>query len=160
MIPILSRKYDGFEMESVCDPSIKRSETDHDEDPLVVLSSRGIETVAATDQRGVISNAQQLRWDSVLWFLTQLVDGKAMFELSPECKLLRKGFNGAYKFRRMRIQTDDAEPHYSTVPDKNKFSHPHDGLQYLCMYLRSPMKSERKVITVETFKPMDNLIGY
>ncbi len=60
--------------------------------------------------------------------LTRLVDGKPGLVVSPACRTLRTGFQGAYCYRRLRVTGDER---YTDKPDKNKFSHPHDALQYL-----------------------------
>ena len=40
----------------------------------------------------------------------------------------RAGFQGGYCYRRMRVTGDER---YTDKPDKNRYSHVHDGLQYL-----------------------------
>lgn len=54
-------------------------------------------------------------------------DWEPMFIINPRCKVLRKGFMGGYHRRRM--QTAGPE-RYSSDPQKNEYSHPHDALQY------------------------------
>ena len=66
------------------------------------------------------------RLEAVRRPLTRLIDGQPGFQLSPTCKVLREGFNSGYRYRkRQGTETD-----FDDVPDKNKFSHPHDALQY------------------------------
>jgi hypothetical protein len=72
------------------------------------------------------------RMDAVRWFLTTMVDGVARLRLSPRCKILRKGFNGGYRYRRLQVSYDER---YEEKPDKNSYSHPHDALQYPCTML-------------------------
>ena len=62
--------------------------------------------------------------------LSELIDGEPAFLLSPDCALLRKGFNSGYCYRRIRSAGGEA---FEDVPDKNKFSHLMDALQYLCL---------------------------
>lgn len=69
----------------------------------------------------------QLRQESVRKVLRTLVGGEPQFILHSRCRMLRKGFLGGYHRRRM--QTGGAE-RYALDPEKNVFSHPHDGLQY------------------------------
>lgn len=69
-----------------------------------------------------------LRRVAVVSCLTRLIDGKPGLLVSPACKTLRTGFQGAYCYRRMRVTGDER---YTDKPDKNRFSHPHDALQYL-----------------------------
>ena len=74
------------------------------------------------------TNSIEPRREGVLQPLLRMVDGKVGFMLSTACGALRKGFNGGYKFKRMNVS---GEAKYSLIPDKNRFSHPHDALQYL-----------------------------
>lgn len=45
--------------------------------------------------------------------------------ISPRCKLLRKGFNSGYRYKKRRVAEG-----YEDAPEKNVFSNVHDGLQY------------------------------
>lgn len=81
--------------------------------------------------RAAQSNAWLPRRGSVVWFLSKLSGGQAMFLLDPQaCPALRKGFNGGYKYRRIQVV---GEERYSDEPAKNKYSHPHDALQYAAL---------------------------
>lgn len=68
------------------------------------------------------------RRDAVLSVLERLVKGEPGFVLDKSCSILRKGFNGGYKFRKIQIS---GEERYSEEPNKNEYSHVHDALQYL-----------------------------
>ena len=92
------------------------------------LDDLGIEAFAAN------SNDPEMRWEAVRWYLEQLRDGKPAFRLHPKCRYIISGFNGGYQFRRLQIGGSVAR--YHEAADKNKYSHPHDALQYLCMYYR------------------------
>lgn len=76
------------------------------------------------------TNAFLPRRGSVAWFLSKLADGQPMFMLDPCCAILRKGFNGGYKYRRIQVV---GEERYTEEPTKNQYSHPHDALQYVAM---------------------------
>lgn len=76
------------------------------------------------------SNDPTKRIEGVNQFLTKLIDGDPAFILSPDCKVLRKGFNGGYKYERVQVAGDER---YKDQPAKNKFSHPHDALQYAAL---------------------------
>lgn len=62
--------------------------------------------------------------------LNMLVDGKPGLLLSPRCKVLRRGFNNGYRFR--KLQVPGAE-RFGDEAEKNAESHPHDALQYLLL---------------------------
>ena len=72
-----------------------------------------------------------IRLESVRKPLGRLIGGKPGLLLHPRCKMLRKGFQGGYQFRRMQT----ASERYADVPDKNAYSHPHDALQYVATVL-------------------------
>jgi len=56
-----------------------------------------------------------------------LLDGKPGFLLDKQCINLKKGFNGGYHYRRIQTSGD----RYDEKPNKNRYSHVHDALQYL-----------------------------
>jgi hypothetical protein len=53
-----------------------------------------------------------------------------MLLLDPCCQVLRKGFNGGYKYRRIQVT---GEERFTEEPMKNQYSHPHDALQYVAL---------------------------
>jgi hypothetical protein len=73
------------------------------------------------------SNDPVVRIDAVAKHLKSMVDGEPGFLLDPRCSILRKGFLGGYKYERVRVSGEDR---HKDVPCKNRFSHPHDALQY------------------------------
>lgn len=119
-----SRKYSDYEFVDVGDPAgEQRSQTD-EKTCFQILHSKGILIEAG-------AKTVQMRLESVRKPLTRLVGGKPGFQVSPKCKMLRKGFMGGYHFR--RLQT--SQERYTEAPDKNSFSHIHDALQYVCTRL-------------------------
>jgi len=102
------------------------------------LNTLGIKTEAAT------TNDPIVRISCVRYFLNTMIDGQPAFLLSREgCPMLRKGFINGYVYKRMSVS---GEERYQDKPFKNKFSHPHDALQYDLM----PFASER---IIEKNKP-------
>jgi hypothetical protein len=67
------------------------------------------------------------RRQAMLSILQRLIDGSPALILSPSCKLLRRGFNGGYIFRKLQVS---GERRYADEPEKNEYSHPHEALQY------------------------------
>ena len=67
-----------------------------------------------------------IRIESVKNGLTTLVDGEPLLVIDPKCKMLRAGFMGKYRHRKVAA----GEERYVERPDKNAWSHPHDALQY------------------------------
>lgn len=79
------------------------------------------------------------RQEAVRYGLRTLEGGEPKFTLHPRCKQLRKGFNGGYHFRRLRVSSE----RYVDHPDKNKFSHPMDALQYAMVpYFGNRLRSD------------------
>jgi len=84
----------------------------------------GIRTVAAQ----VPQNRFELRRDCVSELLRSMRGKSPAVIISNDCKTLLKGFNGGYRYRRVR----GADERFSDAPEKNEFSHIHDAFQYLC----------------------------
>lgn len=125
--PLLNARYKDLEINWVGDPAgNKRVDTD-EETVFTTLYDMGIEADAAN------SNNPTIRWEAVRYFLQRLSDGKPAFRVHPRCKTLIKGFNGGYKLRRIQ---QPGTMKYNNKADKNKFSHPHDALQYLAMWVK------------------------
>lgn len=138
---------DGYEFIDVGDPSGDSASMQREGTSCFsVLHELGIYVVAGKQD-------VQFRLDSVRHFLNKMVEGSAGFILhGDKCPKIRKGFLGAYKFK--RVQT--AGEHYKDKPDKTPESHPHDALQYICTYIRSDSYEEEDDFYEN---PIDNGIG-
>lgn len=127
LLPFLRRYYGNCTWNFVGDPAgNKRAETD-EETVFSILEEVGIYAEEAP------SNDPTVRQEAVRYFLTGLRDGKPAFRLHPRCKMIRKGFNGGYHFRRVQ---KPGSTKYFYAPEKNKYSHPHDAVQYLCLKIK------------------------
>lgn len=85
---------------------------------------------AGLEIRGAKTNGFIARRGAVSWFLSKLSGGQPAFLLDPYCAVLRKGFNGGYKYRRIQVTGEDR---FTDEPVKNGYSHPHDALQYVAL---------------------------
>ena len=124
---ILTTDFRGLRVRyCTCDPAaVSKSAGDAEE-----RSWRDImEAETGLKIRPAPSNAITPRLDCVKMVLNRMIDGTPGFLLSPVCKVLRKGFNSGYKFK--KVANANANILISDTPDKNEYSHPHDGLQYL-----------------------------
>jgi hypothetical protein len=127
LLPALRARYSKCEWFFIGDPAgNKRADTD-EQTVFKELEDLDIYAEAAN------SNSPLVRWEAVRYFLQQMRGGKPAFRLHPRCKVLRKGFNGGYKLRRIQLA---GATKFSEKAVKDKFSHPHDALQYLCMYVK------------------------
>jgi hypothetical protein len=124
MRPYIFSDLRGFEIIIAGDPAgVKR--TDNDErSSFDELRMQGFPAIPAH------TNSFLARYNAVDSILTKMVKGKPALQLSPGCKVLRKGFMGEYKLKKYRGFGEDK---YSDIPNKNEYSHIHDALQYSCM---------------------------
>lgn len=118
----LNEKFAGRELSIFGDPSGGFREGDG-RTAFDMLKPEGIVCRAAP------TNKFNPRRDCVIQPLLRMVDGQPGFLLSKKgCPILRRGFNGGYKYKQLQVS---GEAKYTEEPDKNRFSHPHDALQYL-----------------------------
>jgi hypothetical protein len=104
------------------------------------------------------SNHIELRLNAVRHFLTtKTPTGGSMFQLDRSCTSLRSGFNAGYCYRRQQVS---GEARYKDSPDKNQYSHPHDGLQYICLHAHPNLQALQKHTAFVTRETVDKLINY
>jgi len=138
VIQYTNQHYKDFTFVDIGDPAgTQRSQTD-EKTCFHILWAKDI-AIEGGEQNPAI------RIESVKKPLNTMVAGKPGLVLSPTCKMLRKGFQGGYQFR--RLQTSDER--YTESPDKNQYSHPHDALQYVAtrlfaQTLKTPKTEETK----------------
>jgi hypothetical protein len=133
--PALANEFNDVMIVSVGDPAgSHRGETEK-KSCMDILLDEGIPTEEGP------TNEPIARTDSVRFYLKGMDrEGNPAFLMSPSCKTLRRGFNGGYKYDRVQIV---GEERYKDEACKNKFSHPHDALQYACCKLRYGTKMVR-----------------
>lgn len=76
------------------------------------------------------NNEPSLRQEAVRWYLTGMIDGATpRMLIDPRCKKIIGGFEAHYMLSKQASigATDKLEV------VKNAYSHPHDGLQYMCL---------------------------
>jgi hypothetical protein len=107
----------------VGDPSGDYMGQSDDKTPFRILNAAGIPVVAAS------TNDPIIRTGAVEHCLNGLINGNPIITVSPNCKTLIAGFESGYMYRKKNT----SEVQYEDKPYKNRFSHLHDGLQYLCL---------------------------
>ena len=76
-----------------------------------------------------------------------------MRAIDPKCINLIKGFDGGYHYRRMQVSGE----RYDEKPNKNRFSHVHDALQYMLLgagegrQLTVGQKTARPIVAKKNF---------
>ena len=126
LVPLLINKYDHPRAKVICysDPAGNDPNQIDDRTCIDVLNDHGIETEPA-DVKG---NSFVPRREAVAKLLRERRDGKPALIVGSGCPVLRKGFNGGYHYRTVRVNTGFER--VTNEPEKNEFSHIHDALQY------------------------------
>ena len=116
-----SQNYPGRTFEDDGDPAGKSKSEVDEKTCFAVLHGKGV----------MINGSEQnptLRIESVKKPMNTLLNGKPQLLIHPRCRVLRKGFQGRYQYKKLKIS--GAAERYHDKPDKNEYSHPHDALQY------------------------------
>ena len=91
--------------------------------PFQIMRGKGIMA------RPAPSNDVLIRLESVNATLTRMIEGQSGLLISKKCINLIKGFNGGYHYKRLQVSGE----RYDEKPNKNRFSHIHDALQYMLL---------------------------
>lgn len=139
--PEIFNEWKGFRFEATGDPAGRaRAQTD-EKSCMDELGALGLAVTPA------ITNDFLPRKDSVSYFLRGMAGEYPAFLLDPRCSVIRRGFNGGYHYARLMVNS--VVPRHKDRPEKNHFSHPHDALQYLGMYVRDETSGARRARPIE-----------
>lgn len=121
----LNREYCGCQVEIYADPKGEdRAQTD-EVTPFQILWNQGIEAWPT------YTNDFTIRREAVADYMQRLdFRGQPAFILGPKAKMLRKACSGGYKYKRMQVSGVER---YQDKPDKGRYSHVGDALQYLML---------------------------
>ena len=123
----INSEYSGYNFIFTGDPAGDFRAQSDSSTPFMMLAAEKIPAAPAWTNDPVIrigaAAAPMKRLDSA---------GNPGFLVGPKCKVLRKALSGGYKYRRIKVAGDER---YHDVPDKNRYSHPADGFQYLMLSL-------------------------
>lgn len=111
-----------------------------------LLAANGIKAVPA------FTNDFTIRTEAVAKPLRTMIDGEPGFLLHPDCRVSRKGMQGGYKFRRVKVSGDER---YMDEPVKNDSSHPCEAGQYLLMGAGEGAGMLKPTPTAESSKDAD-----
>jgi hypothetical protein len=125
--PHLAQFYTHYTAQYVGDPAGVQRAQSNAKTVFEALASVGILAAPAK------TNDPTARWNAVKHYLGRMVNGQPAFAMSPKCRNLRRGFNGGYFFERVQVNSGQ----YRDFPKKNQYSHPHDALQYACLWAQS-----------------------
>lgn len=143
--PTLSMRFPDFKVISVIDPAgTERSQS-------VGTTCRDVLRAEGLNPSAAYSNSFTPRRESVVQYLTKLVGGEPGLLVAPECKTIRAGMSGKYRFKRVVVP---GEERYKDVPDKNSYSHICEALQYASMFTGRPFKpAQTRPVTKQTYRP-------
>lgn len=124
-----SQKYAGFKViGGRCDPSAAARDA-NDPESWVDCVNRLMNWTGEKRVRLADTNAPEQRQAAVRVRLMRNVDdGRPSLLISPTCRMLRKGFNSDYRYKKIRAVGSDS---YQDTPEKKwPVSDVHDALQY------------------------------
>lgn len=149
VMPTLRERYGNYRIFVVGDPAGKQRSPYDDSSGFKVLSDYGLEAIPAQ------TNDPEARIEAVEKRLIQRTSyGPGMMIDPVMCPRLYEGFERGYRFKRTQAGV------LINSPEKNKFSHPHDALQYAVLghmnrfigkYVAS--KSRPRVVNVPRISP-------
>ena len=122
----LEQTYAGFDFVAYGDPKGGDKSQASERSAMDIWAASGIHVRPAP----VRQNNLEVRLSAVDSVLTSLSDGRPRLQVSPSCRTLIAALEGAYHYARRRQASE-----IKTEPEKDKYSHVADALQYLCVAL-------------------------
>lgn len=127
---LLATRFAGFPIEFAAVDPAAATGTDGSGNELTWLQYAAKASKLRIRPAPVKNNNLTIRLEAVRRPLTRMVEaGRPGLVISPNCKILRRGFNSGYKYTRTNLAGNDSR--YRNEPLKNQYSHVHDALQYL-----------------------------
>jgi hypothetical protein len=124
LTPLLQSKYGDCRVLFVCDPANARDGMTATS-PTSMLKERGYRAVVAH------TNAFTPRREAV----DSLFHRKKGFIIDPRLVELVEACSGEYKYRKLKVMTADGANQYAAEPEKSKWSHWADALQYFALHV-------------------------
>jgi len=128
--PKLRSEYAGMHVIGVGDPAGNQRSQADGQTCMQILKECGIPADIAP------TNSFMARRDAVGFYLTKLIGGRPAFIVSPKCEVSRRGLQGEYRYKELRIGGMNGLKRFSETPDKNFYSHVADALQYACLKIK------------------------
>lgn len=122
---LLATKFPGYTLSLWGDPRGEDKGQSDDNSPFLMFAAEGMRVLPAP------TNDPTLRTNAVRELFLSLVDGVPRIEISPACVVLKTACAGGYGYKKLRVR--GGADKYSDTPDKGRYSHIADGLQYLVM---------------------------
>ena len=117
----LENNYQGHKFRAWGDPAGNSGGQATDDTPFTVLAGAGVTAYPTVD------NNPMMRRAAIEQPLKELcMDGKPRLIILPKAKMIRKGLQGGFCYRRIMVSGEK----YTDEPDKNEYSHPVEALEY------------------------------
>ena len=129
VIDLSNREFPDFTFKDVGDPAGKARATTDEKSCYDILRSK------KRSCREARTNALVPRLEAVKRKLQRSAKGHPQLIIDPRCKRLIDGFGGGYAY--IERKTSDSYKSYADRPEKSRFSHIHDALQYVALNLFS-----------------------
>lgn len=162
----LGKEFPGYAVEAVADPAAVNA-TEGNDDPWIDIVS----LAADIHIEAALTNNVNTRIGAVEDLLEEMIDANTpRYLLDPSCKILRKGFNSGYAYKKIKNGAKRVEDEqFNETPNKNAYSHPHDANQYLALFVlgergvrgvsavkgRSNTPHGMRTVEVEGYDPFD-----
>lgn len=146
MVPLLAGWYDRVrwreKVRVTGDPAgDQRAQTD-EMTPFRILAGMGIAANPAS------TNDFTTRVETVNRLMTELVaGGRPKLLIDPSCSMLIRACEGGYRYRKLKTT---GEARYEEKPDKNRFSHVAEAMQYLLLGAGEARDTLRSVLAPAT----------
>lgn len=122
----IQANYPGMKFTGFGDPAGDAKGQATEDTPLRVMRAHGVPCVAAH------TNNTLIRRSAIINPMMRLcMDGRPALQVSPKCKVLRKGLNGGFCYRKLAVSGDK----YTEEPDKNEYSHICEAAEYALLGL-------------------------
>ncbi|MBZ0158406.1 MAG: hypothetical protein K8I29_19585 [Alphaproteobacteria bacterium] len=146
LAPLITSKYHGFPLIAVGDPAGEQRAQSDEKSCVDILRQEEFKNI-----RLARTNALVARIGAVEAFLSRLTDGRPTFQLDPGCRVIRKGFNGGYRYRKIH----GSDNKYSPEPEKNFFSHIMNALEYAALHVGDGIRNAARPPRVRrrTYQP-------
>ena len=145
---MLAEKYPGIKLVSVRGDPSGDSVTPEETTCFKILRANGFPTAEPAPTQDPTR-----RREGVAYLLRNVVDGEPAMAINRRCNTLRKGMAGGYHRRKLMIAGTDR---YADKPDKNKFSHVCEALEYDCV----SGGEDRHVTIPEAYRDQRNRAQY
>jgi len=124
VVDFCNREFPGYTFRDVGDPSGKARMATDEKSCMDILRTK------KRNVRSASTNALIPRLEAVKRRLIRSAKGKALLTIDPRCRRLVDGFSGGYRY----VERGNSGLH-SDTPEKNRYSHIHDALQYIALDL-------------------------